>query len=51
MIAESLWKKDEKKLNIALKNNYNVLPLWEMDIRALDDVELELYIVEKINEI
>lgn len=51
VIAESLWKKDEKKLNIALKNGFKVLPLWEMDIRPLDDIELELFIVEKINEL
>jgi G:T-mismatch repair DNA endonuclease (very short patch repair protein) len=51
VIAESLWKKDEKKLKIALKNGYNVLPLWEMDIRPLNDIELELFIVEKINNL
>jgi len=50
VIAESLWKKDEKKLNIALKNGYKVLPLWEQDIRPLNDIELELFIIEKINE-
>jgi G:T-mismatch repair DNA endonuclease (very short patch repair protein) len=49
--AESLWKKDEKKLNIALKSGYKVLPLWEMDIRPLDDIELELFITEKINNL
>ena len=51
VIAESLWKKDEKKLNIALKSGYKVLPLWEMDIRPLDDIELELFITEKINNL
>ena len=51
VIAESLWKKDEKKLNIALKSGYKVLPLWEMDIRPLDDIELELFIAEKINNL
>jgi len=51
VIAESLWKKDEKKLNIALKNGFKVLSLWEMDIRPLDDIELELFIIEKISEI
>lgn len=51
VIAESLWKKDEKKLNNALKNGYKVLSLWEMDIRPLNDIELELFITEKISEI
>lgn len=51
VIAESLWKKDEKKLTIALKNGYKVLPLWEMDIRPLNDIELELFITEKINNL
>jgi len=51
VIAESLWGKDEKKLNIALKNGFKVLPLWEMDIRPLNDIELELFIIEKISEL
>jgi G:T-mismatch repair DNA endonuclease (very short patch repair protein) len=51
VIAESLWKKDEKKLNIALKYGYNVLTLWEMDIRPLNDIELELLITEEINKL
>lgn len=51
VIAESLWKKDEKKLNIALKNGFKVLPLWEMDINLLNDIELELFITEKINNL
>ena len=49
VIAETLWVKDRKKLNIALKYGYKVLPLWEMDIRPLNDVELELFIVEQVN--
>ena len=49
ILAETLWKKDEKKLEIAYKNDYKVITLWEMDIRPLNDIELELFIVEQIN--
>jgi G:T-mismatch repair DNA endonuclease (very short patch repair protein) len=51
VIVESLWKKDEKKLNIALKNGYKLLPLWEMDIKPLNDIELELFLLGEINKI
>jgi len=49
ILAETLWKKDEKKLEIAYKNDYKVITLWEMDIKPLNDIELELFIVEQIN--
>jgi len=49
VIVESLWKKDENKLKIALKNGYKVVTLWEMDINKLNDIELEIYIVEQLN--
>lgn len=49
VLAETLWKKDEKKIEIANKNGYKVITLWEMDITPLNDIELELFIVEQIN--
>jgi G:T-mismatch repair DNA endonuclease (very short patch repair protein) len=49
VLAETIWKKDEKKIDIAYKNQYKVITLWEMDISSLNDIELELFIVEQIN--
>jgi G:T-mismatch repair DNA endonuclease (very short patch repair protein) len=51
VIAESLWKKDERKLNLAKASGYQVITLWEADIDKLSDVELELFIAEKINNL
>jgi G:T-mismatch repair DNA endonuclease (very short patch repair protein) len=51
VLAETLWKKDKKKNILAIKNGFQVLTLWELDITKLNDVELELFITEKINEL
>lgn len=51
VIAESLWKKDEKKCGIAQKNGFKLLTFWEMDINKMSDIELELHIVEQINNL
>jgi very-short-patch-repair endonuclease len=40
IICESLWTKDAKKKEIALKKGYNVVYLWESFIRNSSDDEI-----------
>jgi G:T-mismatch repair DNA endonuclease (very short patch repair protein) len=47
VLCESLWLKDEKKKEIAIKNGYSVVYLWESYIRNSSNDEL----VETLNEI
>lgn len=44
-----IWQKDKRKLDIATKNGYNVLYIWESEINSLSDDELCALIKGKID--
>jgi G:T-mismatch repair DNA endonuclease (very short patch repair protein) len=48
--AKSLWEKDRKKTEKALKHGFKVITLWEKDINALNNLELEFYVKQKIED-
>jgi len=49
--AESLWKKDEKKLNIARNSGFFCMSLWEGDLKQMGDEELSLTLMNKVVEV
>ena len=46
--AKELWEKDENKNKLAKKYGYEVLYLWESDIKVLSDIELLKMILDFI---
>ena len=48
--AKDLWLKDKRKNELAIKNGFNIITIWEAEIKNLNDIELELFLLKKINE-
>lgn len=47
--AEEIWSNDKIKKELALKHNFNIIYIWENDIKKMYDNDLKLYILERIN--
>lgn len=44
--AEDVWKRDQKKRELAEKHGYFVFYIWESDIKQMNDSELDLWVTE-----
>lgn len=51
LAAQSVWDKDKKKFEIARKNGYTVIAIWEDEIRNKNEEELSLYVLERIENV
>lgn len=49
-IASEVWDKDIEKKEFANLNGYDIIYLWEDEIKNLTNVELEILIIKKIEE-
>jgi very-short-patch-repair endonuclease len=47
--AKDLWLKDKRKNELAIKNGFNIVTIWEMDIKNLNSIELEIFLLNKLN--
>jgi len=47
LICRNIWEKDKNKIDIAKKNGYNVIVVWQYDWEKSEDQEK--YLMEKIN--
>ena len=47
--ASDVWENNRKKQELANKYKYEVLEIWEKDITKLNDIELEHYVLERLN--
>ena len=47
-IVRDLWKQDEKKKQVAEKNNYTLIAIWEFDLRKMKDENLKNFLIEKL---
>lgn len=46
--AKEVWEKDKKKQLIAERKGYNVLVLWESDLKSMTDKDLETWLLKNI---
>lgn len=49
-MAKDIWAKDQRKLDIAKKYNYNILYLWESELNNASDPEILSLIIKFIND-
>ena len=49
-IAKNIWKKDNDKKNLAIKNGYKFITIWEDDINNSDDYEILNLIQNEISK-
>lgn len=47
--AGDKWNKDKKKMDLALKNGYDIICIWENEIKKLKKEELKTYLISKIS--
>ena len=48
---KDLWLKDKRKNELAIKNGFKIITIWEMDIKNLNSVELEIFLLNKLNNL
>lgn len=48
--AKDIWKKDQKNAEIANKNGFKVLYLWEKETLNKTDIEITKILLDKLNE-
>ena len=47
-MAEEVWKKDARKNDYATKKGYNVIIIWESEMKSLSDEDLTGLLLERI---
>lgn len=49
--AGEIWEKDKKKFDLAIENGYNILVIWETEIKNKSDQEITTLFYDKLSNI